>query len=168
MLREKNKSSGLPKVGFVLRRAPPSVKFAHLKWTEFLRLLVPAGSPSRGGELAHSFLFCSCVYFCLYGPFNCISFHKFSRQLSVFWPRSSGLISALPVLSTIYLFMKVSFSPDMILCGWLGLEHQLTNVSSKIFSRNKLKFICLTFSMSTLHQDYSAPPLTQEHYSFRT
>ena len=24
------------------------------------------------------FLFCSCVYFCLRGPFNCISFHKFS------------------------------------------------------------------------------------------
>ena len=23
-------------------------------------------------ELAHSFLFCSCVYFCLYGSFNCI------------------------------------------------------------------------------------------------
>ena len=56
----------------------------------------PAGSPSRGGdgpvyvwhkptELAHSFLFCSWVYFCLYGPFNCTSFHKFSRHLSVFW-----------------------------------------------------------------------------------
>ena len=28
-------------------------------------------------ELAHSFLFCSCAYFCL--SFNCISFHKFSR-----------------------------------------------------------------------------------------
>ena len=26
-------------------------------------------------------LFCSCVYFYLCGPFNCISFHKFSRQL---------------------------------------------------------------------------------------
>ena len=22
--------------------------------------------------------------------------------------------------------MKVSFNPDIILCGWLGLEHQLT------------------------------------------
>ena len=54
-------------------------------------------------EPAHSFLFCSCVYFCLYGPFNCISFHEFSRQLSVFSLCSSGLISALLVLSTIYL-----------------------------------------------------------------
>ena len=77
-------------------------------------------------ELAHSFLFCSCVYFCLYGPFNCISFHKFSRQLSVFWPRSSGLISALPVLSTIYLFMKVSFSSNIIPSVWLGSKQQST------------------------------------------
>ena len=68
----------------------------------FTAVGVPAGSPSRGGdvvvnvfdtkptELAHFFLFCSCVCFCLYGPFNCISFHKFSRQLSAF--------SVLPVL----------------------------------------------------------------------
>ena len=77
-------------------------------------------------ELPHSFLLCSCVYFCLYGPFNCISFHK-SRQLSAFSLCSSGFISALLVLSTIYLFRKVSFSTDIILCGWLGLKHQLTN-----------------------------------------
>ena len=32
-------------------------------------------------ELAPSLLFCSCIGFCLYGPFNCISFHKFSQQL---------------------------------------------------------------------------------------
>ena len=42
---------------------------------------------------------------------------------------SSGLISALLVLSTLYLFMKVSFSPDIILCGGLVLKHQLTNKS---------------------------------------
>ena len=40
-------------------------------------------------QLAHSFLFCSCVYFSLYCPFNRISFHKFSGHLSVlrlfFW-----------------------------------------------------------------------------------
>ena len=28
---------------------------------------------------------------------------------------------------TICLIMKVSLSPDIILCGWLGLKHQLTN-----------------------------------------
>ena len=40
---------------------------------------------------------------------------------------SSGLISALLVLWTICLFMKVSLSPDIILCGSLGLKHRLTN-----------------------------------------
>ena len=54
--------------------------------------------------------FCSCVYFCLYCPFNCISIHKFSRQLSVFSHCSPSLISAYLVLSTIYLFLKVSLN----------------------------------------------------------
>ena len=64
---------------------------------------------------------------CLYGPFICISFHKFSRQLSAFSLCSSGLNSALLVLSTTYLFTKVSLSPSVIFCGWLGLKHQLIN-----------------------------------------
>ena len=55
-------------------------------------------------ELAHAFSVLV-SYFCLYGPFNCISFHKFSRQLSAFSICSSGLISAVLVLSTLYLFM---------------------------------------------------------------
>ena len=71
----------------------------------------------RPTELAHSFLFCSCVCFCLHGLFNSISFHKFFRQLSAFSLCFSGLISALLALLTVYLFMKVSLSPDIILCG---------------------------------------------------
>ena len=43
-------------------------------------------------KLALSFLFCSCVCFCLYEPYNCISFHKFSRQLCLFSLCSPGLI----------------------------------------------------------------------------
>ena len=43
---------------------------------------------------------------------NGISFHKFSQQLSTSSLCSSGLISALSVLSTVYIFTKVSFSPD--------------------------------------------------------
>ena len=78
-------------------------------------------------KLAHSFKFSPCVYFCLYGPFNCISFHKFSQQLTAFSLCFSGLISALLVLSAMYLSIKVSLSPDVIPCGWLGLKHQLTN-----------------------------------------
>ena len=65
-------------------------------------------------SLLTSFLFCSCVCFYLYGPFNCISFHKFSKQLFAFSLCSFGLIFALLVLSTTYLFMKVSLSPDII------------------------------------------------------
>ena len=74
-----------------------------------------------------------CVYFCLYGPLNCISFHKFSRQLSVFWLCYFGLISALLILSTIciYVFMKDSFSPDIISSGWLGSKHQLTKLTTQ-------------------------------------
>ena len=82
----------------------------------------------KSTELVHSFLFCSCICLCLYGLFNCISFHKFSRQLSAFSLCSPGLTSALLVLSTIlYLFVKVSLIPDIILCDLLGLKHQLTN-----------------------------------------
>ena len=79
-------------------------------------------------ELAYSFLFCSCIFFFLYDPFNCISFHKLSQQLSVFSLCSSGLISGLLVLSTVYLFRKVSFSPDIMSSGWLGSKHQITNL----------------------------------------
>ena len=66
----------------------------------------------KATELAQSFLFCSCVCFCLRGPFNCISFHKLSRQLSAFSLCSPNLISALLALSAIYLSMKVSLSLD--------------------------------------------------------
>ena len=88
-------------------------------------ILVPTGSPSCGGDVAvyvldikqpslpisfHSVLVS-------YDPFIYTLFHKFSRQLSAFSLCSSGLISALLVLSTVYLFMKVFFSSDVILCG---------------------------------------------------
>ena len=49
--------------------------------------------------------------FCLYGPLNCILFHKFFRQLSVFSLCSSVLISAFQLYT--YLFKKDSFSPDL-------------------------------------------------------
>ena len=82
---------------------------------------VPVGSPSHGGEvkvcvldinqpsLATHFTLFLCL-FLSYGPFTCISFHKFFRQLSVFSLCSPSLISALLVLSTIYLCIKVSLN----------------------------------------------------------
>ena len=69
---------------------------AHLHVVKMLRFMSDINQPSLP-------LFCSCVYFCLYGPFNRISFHKFSRQLSVFLLCSCSVISALLVLSTISL-----------------------------------------------------------------
>ena len=100
-----------------------------------LCLSLPAGSPSRGGDvtvyvldinqqsLPTPFLFCSCVCFCLYGPFNRISFPKFSRQLSAFSLCCSGLISALLVLLTIYLSMTSLPQPQNNILLWLtGLK----------------------------------------------
>ena len=72
----------------------------------------------------------------VYGPFNCISFHK----LSAFSPCSSGLISAFLVLSTIYLCMNVSFRPDIILCGFLGLRHQLTDLLFLVANKSSALF----------------------------
>ena len=73
---------------------------ARLHVVGMLRFISDINQPS----LPPPFLFCSWVYFCLYGPFDCTSFHQFSRQLSVFWLCSSGLISALLVLLTIFLY----------------------------------------------------------------
>ena len=81
-------------------------------------------------KLAHSILFCSCAYFCLYGLFNCIPFQKFVPQLSTLSLCTSSLNPALLVLSTKYLFMNVSLSPDVILSGWLCLKHPLTSLTS--------------------------------------
>ena len=58
--------------------------------TAFLFLSVPAGSPSRGGDATvyvkdvnhpslPTPLYSVLVYFCLYGPFYCTSYHKFSH-----------------------------------------------------------------------------------------
>ena len=64
---------------------------------------------------------------------------------------SYGLISALLVLSIIYLFMKASLSPDIILCGWLGLKHQLTNYLSLTHTQ-ELQFTC-TFSEFLMYSE---------------
>ena len=63
------------------------------------------------------FVALSSVFHCINSPNNSLLSHSFS----------SSLISALLVLSTIYLFMKVSLIPDIILCVWLGVKYQLTN-----------------------------------------
>ena len=103
-------------------------------WPEFFPLPVPSGSPSCGGDVtvyvwhkpthpAHSFLFCSSVYFCLMALSTV--FHSINS------PENSPFSNfVLPVLPLPYLFMKVSFSPAIIPSGWLGSKHQLILINS--------------------------------------
>ena len=86
---------------------------------------VPTGSPSRGGDvtvyvldinqptLPTLFILSVSVFMALSTVFHSIN----SPDNSAFSLCSSGLMSALLVLSAAYHFMKVSLSPDIILCG---------------------------------------------------
>ena len=88
-----------------------------------LSALVRAGSPSRGGDVTVYVLninqpslpipfYSVLVSIYVFMAFsNCISSHKFSRQLSAFSLCSSGLISALLVLSTIKSFYESLLQP---------------------------------------------------------
>ena len=69
---------------------------------------------------------CSCCFIYVFlALLNVFYYHTFSRQLSAF---SLCFFLSLPllVLSTIELSVKVSLSPDIIVCGWLGWKHRLT------------------------------------------
>ena len=112
-------------------------RFSSLLLCPLSYVWVTAGSPSRGGdvtvcvwhkpaELAHSFWFflvSVSVFMALSTVFHSINSPD-NTPLSLC---SFGLFSALLVLLTTNLFMKVSLSPDIILIGWLGSKHQLTN-----------------------------------------
>ena len=145
--------------------------FIGINWPEAIILVfisicnVPAGSPSRGGDVTAYvlinracplFILLLCLFLSLW-PFDfCISFHKFSQQLSTFSLYSSGLISALLVLSTIYLFLKASLSPDVILCGWLGLKHRLTHWLTNHLQRR----LSLAFAVQNQYFLFSFPSAT--------
>ena len=77
------------------------------------------------------------VFMALSTLFN---FENSPENLFVFSLCSSGLISALLVLSTICLFMKVSFSPDIIRSGWPGSKHQITNQLASLVKVNHYLF----------------------------
>ena len=90
---------------------------------------VPAGLPSRGGDvtvyvldinqpsLPHSFYSVLLSVSVFMAVSTVLHSMNSSDKLSAFSLCSPGLISAFLVLSTIYLVMKVSLSPDVILCG---------------------------------------------------
>ena len=77
-------------------------------------------------ELTHSFLFCSCVCFCLYGPFNSISFHEFFRQFCFLTRFFRSYVCFLGLFNHTCLYESL-LHPWFNLCGWLGLKHQLPN-----------------------------------------
>ena len=80
---------------------------AHLHVAGILRFLsFDISQPSFRAPIILFFV----SYFCLYGTFNYISHHKLDPHNTPLSPVffSSGLISALLVLSTFYLFRKVS------------------------------------------------------------
>ena len=102
---------------------------------------VPMGSPSHGGDVA-IYVF-GITQLNLPTPFYSalMSLSAFMALSTVFHSTNSSdnsplSHSVLPVLFLpfssfhLYLFLKVSLSPYIILCGWLGLKHQLTNWQS--------------------------------------
>ena len=117
---------------------------AHIGfWSPLTLSAVHAGSPSCGGDVTNRA--CPLLFYTVlvsvsvfFGPFNCISFYKFSQQLSVFSLCSSGLISLPCWFFQLHVSLWQSpISPDVIPSGWLGSRHQLTN--------------WLTHSLSTRH-----------------
>ena len=96
---------------------------AHLHVMGMLFLFLTA-------ELAHSFSFCSCVYFCLYGPF--ISIHEFSDN-------SSLSHSVLPVLFlpcwSFQLYLSLWKSPSTLVS--VGSPSRERNVTVYVWDKNQ-------------------------------
>ena len=92
---------------------------AHLHVLGMLRFMCDTDQPSLPTSSC-SVLVSVSVVMALSTLFHSIN----SPDNSVFSLCSSNPFSALLVLSTTYLFMKVSFSPQIIPSGWLGSKHQ--------------------------------------------
>ena len=97
----------------VLAKSPRGLKLHVVGMLWFMSDVNQPSSPTP-------FLFCPCVCFFLYSPFNCISFHNFSRQLSAFSLFSSGLISTFLALSA---FRVVAFSSFAMILGECSTIH---------------------------------------------
>ena len=103
------------------------------------KLNIPTGSTSRGGDAAIYVFDINQLSLPTRFYSVLVSFSVIMALSTVFHsmhsPDSSPLSpSVLPVLFlpdwsfwTIYLVMEVSLVPDIIICGWMSLKHQLTN-----------------------------------------
>ena len=112
---------------------------AHLHVVGMLRFMSGVNQPSLPTSF-YSVLVSVSVFMALSTVFHGISSPDNSPLCH------SVRISALLALSTIYLFKKFSLSPDVILCGWLGLKHQLTNFAC-------MHRIVITFSFIKLFKE---------------
>ena len=107
----------------IIHHLPGSPLLLFIQLFLFFRypLKVPTGSPSRGGDVTvYVFninqqslptpFYSVLVSVSVLCPFSYMLFHKFSQQFFAFSLCSPNLIFALLVLSTIYLFLKVSLN----------------------------------------------------------
>ena len=69
-------------------------------------------------ELAHSFLFRSCVCFCLFVPFNCISFHNPHPPLSGWWTTSSSTSPQTPQSKVVAIQSLRRPPPHKVIVSW--------------------------------------------------
>ena len=70
-----------------------------------------------------------CLFLSLW-PFNCV-FHSINSPYNSLLSHSVLPVLCLPYWSfQLYISVKGSFSPDIILCGWPGLKHQLSKPTS--------------------------------------
>ena len=126
-----------------------------------LSLPVPTGSPSDGGDVVvyvkdmNQLSLPTAFYSGLVSVSMALSIilHFInSPNNSPLSHCSSSLISALLVLSTIYLFIKVSLRPDIILCSWLGLKHQLITCFLQTVTNWSIAFSFCCFLFHRLRQ----------------
>ena len=123
--------------GFASFMCPPGLTFSWWGCYGFC----PRHKPT---ELAPSFLFSSCVCFCLYNPFNCISFHKFSpktpRFLTLFfWSYFclSGLFNYISLSET----LPQPWRNPLWLTGLKAPTNQLTSLMRDFYVTRSLPIL---------------------------
>ena len=156
----------------MLRLLPESLPFYSFRgikrrvtWTgeqTFTCDFMTCVSPRYNLSWVPTIFICSCVGFCLNGPFNCISFCKVSRQLSAFSLCFPGLISALLVLSTVFLAMKVSLRIYSVLASisvFMALSavfHSINSTDNSPFSHSVLPVLSLPYRSFQLYVSYES------------
>ena len=104
--------------------------FMHVCMCVSVCVSVPAGSPSLDWDVTLYVLDVDqpSMSVCVFVALSTV-FHFMNSPHNSSLSHSALLVLFLPYWPfwTMCVFMKVSLSPDIILCGWLGLKHQLTN-----------------------------------------